>query len=490
MFVDARCKFFILVSLLYVSSASSPAAVAQDPIRVQTREVLVPVTVYNKDRLELPTNFRKAYLRGEMQTVDKIVEGFVIRNLTASDFQVFEDGVKQTVQDVSYEPSLYWNVRDNRGNHTEYFGLGGGKWSTAEWPPNMFGDIEPPHYLIAYALPDSPEGSCHQIKVNVNRSNAWVFARGEYCNSKHSASDALSGTALAKQLENDLATRENNKIDVSLLAVPFYTNGDAARVHVALDWSWTSLKRESQTKGVLGIIFKKDGSLVTRFSDTDRDGFSTRPESPISHSYGPGARGTEDRYETQVRLPPGEYDLRVVLGDGKRFGRAEVPLTVGSYDSKDLAISTISLCKQIDDVFAYSPGHAPTLPGVWRAKLPGNYMPLVSKDIEFKPTANTRFKKGETLYTYFEVYEPFLVGQTPATVQVQMRVVDLKTGELESDSQFISATPYVKAGSPVIPIGRGIDISKLPKGSYRLDVQATDSAGKSTPWRTANFTVE
>jgi hypothetical protein len=42
----------------------------------------------------------------------------------------------------------------------------------------------------------------------------------------------------------------------------------------------------------------------------------------------------------------------------------------------------------------------------------------------------------------------------------------------------------------VIPIGRGIDISKLPNGSYRLDVQATDSTGKSTAWRTANFTVE
>jgi len=48
----------------------------------------------------------------------------------------------------------------------------------------------------------------------------------------------------------------------------------------------------------------------------------------------------------------------------------------------------------------------------------------------------------------------------------------------------------VKAGSPVIPIGRGIDINKLPNGSYRLDVQATDSAGKSTPWQAANFTVE
>ena len=80
--------------------------------------------------------------------------------------------------------------------------------------------------------------------------------------------------------------------------------------------------------------------------------------------------------------------------------------------------------------------------------------------------------------------------QSPTTMQIQMRIVDVKTGEVKSDSQPVDATPYVKAGSPVIPIGRGIDISKLPKGSYRLDVQATDSAGKGTPWRTANFTIE
>jgi hypothetical protein len=35
-----------------------------------------------------------------------------------------------------------------------------------------------------------------------------------------------------------------------------------------------------------------------------------------------------------------------------------------------------------------------------------------------------------------------------------------------------------------------MDISKLPKGLYRLDVQATDSTRKSTAWHSANFTVE
>jgi hypothetical protein len=163
---------------------------------------------------------------------------------------------------------------------------------------------------------------------------------------------------------------------------------------------------------------------------------------------------------------------------------------VDNYDGKELAISKVAICKQIQDVSTESPESPVQLPGYRTTELRGNYVPLVSRNVEFKPTGNTRFKKGETLYTYFEVYEPSLAGQSPATVEIQMRVVDLKTGKVENGSQPISATPYVKPGSPVIAIGRGIDISKLPKGLYRLDVQATDSAGKSTPRRMANFTVE
>jgi hypothetical protein len=71
-----------------------------------------------------------------------------------------------------------------------------------------------------------------------------------------------------------------------------------------------------------------------------------------------------------------------------------------------------------------------------------------------------------------------------------MRIFDSRTGEVIGDSQLVSVTPYIKAGSSIIPVGRGMDISKLPIGSYRLDVQATDSTGKSTTWGSANFTVE
>ncbi len=46
-----------------------------------------------------------------------------------------------------------------------------------------------------------------------------------------------------------------------------------------------------------------------------------------------------------------------------------------------------------------------------------------------------------------------------------MRIFDSRTGEAISDSQPISAAPYMQAGSSIIPVGRGMDISKLPPGS-------------------------
>jgi len=488
----AKRNVRILALMVATSSLCSLALAQDDSIRVQTNQVLVPVIVVDKKR------FDQVGKEGSIYTnlpgmVNAVASSMLVHNLTAADFQVLDDGKEQAIQNVAEETGLYWDVRDNIGHHTEYIGPGGGKWSSAEWPPGLTGDIEAPqHYLIAYAVPESPEGSCHHISVKVNRPNILVAARSEYCNTSHSASDPLKGTTLGAQMESHLASTSGNKVYISLLATTFYSANEAPRVHVALDWPWESLKAES-SKGVLGMVFNKEGSLVTRFSDlADREGVSDRdwPNWP-GHTKARGEmREVENRYETQVTLPPGRYDLRVVLGDGNRFGRAEIPFTVDALDAKELAISAVSLCKQIDDVSASSSGRASTLAGAWTAKLSGNYAPLVSDDIEFKPTGDTRFKKDDTLYTYFEVYEPLLAAEPSPTVDFRVRIVDLKTGEVRSDSPPVSAAPYVKAGSPVIPIGRRTNISNLPKGSYRLDVQATDSAAKTTPWRSVNFTVE
>jgi hypothetical protein len=471
--------------------AITPVTFAQEPIRVQTNQVLVPVFVLDEERLRGLTkdhaDLFRAIFAGDTQRVDAITEGVVIRDLTVADFQIQEDGKAQAIQNVTYEQSLFWNVHDNLGHHTEYIGPGGGKWSTVEWPPGLAAAIKPPHYLIAYAQPESPKGSCHQITVKVNRPNVRVSARSEYCNSDHSASDPLNGTSLSKQMESDIAVPKDNSVNISLQAIALPPKSDVARVHIAIDWRWKSLKGRIGRMGVLGMVFKKDGSPVMRFSDlADKVGASHRGSPESSGFLSNRIDLTENRYETQVSLPPGEYDLRVALGDGTRFGRAESPLTVDSYDLNELAISAVSLCKQISDA---SP-NSHKLPGAWTATQPQSYVPLVSKDREFKPTGDTLFKASETLNVYFEVYEPWHEGEPQGTVDVQIRIVESKTGTLLNDPRPMSATPYWKAGSTIIPIGRGFDISKVPRGSYRLDVRASDSKGRSTDWRSVNFSVE
>lgn len=53
----------------------------------------------------------------------------------------------------------------------------------------------------------------------------------------------------------------------------------------------------------------------------------------------------------------------------------------------------------------------------------------------------------------------------------------------------MDVTSYEKPGSTTIPAARMIPFDKFPKAKYRLEVQATDSAGRSTAWRTADFSA-
>jgi hypothetical protein len=241
------------------------------------------------------------------------------------------------------------------------------------------------------------------------------------------------------------------------------------------------------TIGALGIVYNKDGSVAARFSDFACYDYGNGGK-PFQHAQTSADSPSfdtwmiPDRYETQIDLPPGDYDIRVVLSDGEKFGRAQQPLTVDTYDGKQLAISKIALSRRIRELSSGSL-EAP-------AKIPGSFVPLVSDGTEFTPSVNTSFKKDETLYAYFEIYEPQLAGQSATRVQLNLRIIDTKTGEVKSDVRPVDATPYIKAGSPLVAIGRGIKLTSLRNGSYRLEIQATDSLGKSTIWCAANFSVE
>ena len=162
-----------------------------------------------------------------------------------------------------------------------------------------------------------------------------------------------------------------------------------------------------------------------------------------------------------------------------------MPLRVGSLDPQRLLISDLVVANVIRglswvlrDAASVSP--SPVIP-----------TPLVSKDLQYFPDLGnpSRLPKHAPLYLYFEVYQP--TSETQATaVFYQLRITNLKTGSLVMNTGPMSTADWIVPGNPVIPIGLKVATEKLHKGSYRLEIQATDSAGRQTDWRQAKFTIQ
>jgi hypothetical protein len=189
------------------------------------------------------------------------------------------------------------------------------------------------------------------------------------------------------------------------------------------------------------------------------------------------------RYETQIDIPPGQYDLRVVVGDGANFGRAETALTIEDYERKQLAVSPILLCKRLRDASVAAQEAA-------RVNLAPEYVRLVSQNIQVTPNGDIRFRRGEPLVAYFEVYVPVRSEESPGSVNVDVKIVDAKTGTLKESIKPLNAVSFQRSGSRGIPIAVNLAGERLSPGGYHLEVKATDSLGIGAVTRTAYLEVD
>jgi len=87
-------------------------------------------------------------------------------------------------------------------------------------------------YILGYAPGESPEGSCHTLKVKMNHGGLNVRSRSGYCNVR--TTNVLEGKPLEKQLEAHAAGSQPGSIHGVLEAPFFYTAPNTARVNLAM----------------------------------------------------------------------------------------------------------------------------------------------------------------------------------------------------------------------------------------------------------------
>ncbi|MGB7729858.1 MAG: hypothetical protein WBL50_17640, partial [Candidatus Acidiferrum sp.] len=407
-------------------------------------------------------------------------------SLIKSTKPVSEMLARREIQSVEYEVEAMADSRDNRGFHGEWSHTPRGKWSTIDMGTQWLAAPAIHFYRLAYVPNNPEEGKCHKIRVTVDRHNADVYATDQYCYTTNPATDPLGGTKFGRQMNTDLNSHKKVRIPVVMQANFFYLNSQMARVDIVLEFPWNQLKHQFTLRdlhasiGVLGEAYKKDRTVATQFTDFGCCASGTRWfANPLVE-----AGNLLSRYETQIDLPAGaEYELRVVLSDGENLGRAVVPLNIDNYDGKQLAISSVVLSNRFRDAKVAAEEAA-------AVNLAPGYLPLVSKGLQFTPAAQASFKSTDHLKAYFEVYEPLLADQPRTAVQAHVRIVDGQTGQVRFQFAPIDATSYKRPGSTILAVAGDLPISQLPKGDYRVDAQATDSAGRSTTWRSATFTIE
>src|SRR5882724_7164120 len=95
-------------------------------------------------------------------------------------------------------------------------------------------------YILGYVPPETPEGSCHTLKVKLNRGGLNVRSRSGYCNAR--TVNPLDGKPLEKQMELQAAGANLGSIRGALQAPYFYTAPNVARVNLAMEIPPESLK--------------------------------------------------------------------------------------------------------------------------------------------------------------------------------------------------------------------------------------------------------
>jgi len=334
-------------------------------------------------------------------------------------------------------------------------------------------------YLLGYTPPESEEGSCHFIKVKLDRPGTSVRFRSGYCNVK--PTDVLSGNPVEKDLENRVSGSAPGVAGVSIQAPFFYSANNTARVDVALSIPADSIKFEKAhgklhaDLNILAIAYRPDGTVAARFSDNKKLEVENKKELEVftARPY---------YYDGQFDIASGQYTLKAAYSSGgPAFGKIEVPLTIEPYDSKQFGLGGLALSKELRK--------ASDIGSDLDAVLLEGRTPLIAQGYQFTPAAAYRFKTTDHVALYTEIYEPHAADKTAPIVGIQLRVLDRKTQEVKQDSGMFSVSKEIRAGNSVIPVGLKVPTDKLAPGAYRAEVTAKDQFNNLKS-RTTDFDIE
>lgn len=332
-------------------------------------------------------------------------------------------------------------------------------------------------YTLGYVPNESPEGSCHELKVTVNRPDVKVRGRNLYCNVREIT--LASTNPLEAELENLAALPHAGNTAASASVPFFYEAGGVARVDLALEIPAPALEptemngKLQATMDVLGLAYNLGGSVAARFGDTVRFGFDSRRQFDdfVQHPL---------RYEHQFEIVPGNYRFKVIFRTAKdRVGVVETPLAVDPVDATQLGLSSIALSRDVQ----------PISQDALQEELDEGKNPLIFRGNQITVSGSDVLPKNSTAEAYFEIYAPPATGDEPVRLTLHLRLLDTQSDQQKWDSGDVNLSALAKSGNRMIPVALKLPVASLAPGTYHAVLTVKDSAGGEAS-RTVQFRTQ
>ena len=333
-------------------------------------------------------------------------------------------------------------------------------------------------YTLAFSPGVSADGSCHEVKVTVNRPDVRVLGRNLYCKVVE-----VTTAVAVKPRENELdklAASDDAGNTAASASVPFfYEPNGVARVNLALEIPSPVLEptdrngRLHAEMEVLGVAYVPSGEVSARFTHRMKFDFDTR-------------RQFDDflrrplYFEHQFEVAPGDYQFRVVFRSAPdRFGAVEAPLAIEPFNAAQLGLSAIALSRNVQ----------PISPEAAKEAAEEGQNPLIFRGNRITVSGSDVLSRTGSGEAFFEIYEPLMAGGGPVRLSMRVRVLDAHTNQERWSSGDVDLSALAKPGDRAIPVAFRLPVASLPAGTWCAELTVQDSAGGKAA-RRINFRTE
>lgn len=190
------------------------------------------------------------------------------------------------------------------------------------------------------------------------------------------------------------------------------------------------------------------------------------------------------QYNTGLTLPPGDYTIKFLARENQsgKMGLFETKFTVPDLAlDKSLKLSSVIFSNQKDAV-TNAVGNA----GNDRRTQANN--PLIENNQQIVPSVTNVFRKDQTLFVHFEVYDP----ATDATAKAPS--VSAEVELLQGARRVYTSPPAHVAkeltGRPgVAAFDFSIPLDKLPAGRFTAQISVIDETGRKFAFKRGNIAI-